>query len=88
MRAFELKEQGWKQIEIAKALGVTRGAVSHGSGEPGRATGSRPCAMVPLLGARPDSPKTSWPDSPNSFPMEPSTMASSDRCGREAEWQS
>ena len=22
MRAFELKEQGWKQIEIAKALGV------------------------------------------------------------------
>ena len=29
MRAFELKEQGWKQIEIAKALGVTRGAVSQ-----------------------------------------------------------
>jgi transposase len=29
MRAFELKEQGWKQIQIAEALGVTRGAVSQ-----------------------------------------------------------
>ena len=29
MRAFELKEQGWKQIDIARALGVTRGAVSQ-----------------------------------------------------------
>src|SRR5215208_3102109 len=27
--AFELKEQGWKQKEIAKALGVTEGAVSQ-----------------------------------------------------------
>ena len=29
LRAFELKEQGWKQTEIADALGVTEGAVSH-----------------------------------------------------------
>jgi transposase len=27
LRAFELKEQGWKQTEIADALGVTEGAV-------------------------------------------------------------
>jgi len=28
LRAFELKERGWKQSEIAEALGVTEGAVS------------------------------------------------------------
>jgi len=29
LRAWELYEQGWKQIAIAAALGVTRGAVSQ-----------------------------------------------------------
>src|SRR5215218_2222855 len=29
LRAFELKERGWKQTEIADALGVTEGAVSQ-----------------------------------------------------------
>lgn len=29
LRAFELKERGWKQTEIANALGVTEGAVSQ-----------------------------------------------------------
>ena len=29
LRAFELKEQGWKQKQIANALGVTEGAVSQ-----------------------------------------------------------
>ena len=29
LRAWELKQQGWKQSAIAKALGVTRGAVSQ-----------------------------------------------------------
>jgi transposase len=29
LRAFELKERGWKQSEIAEALGVTEGAVSQ-----------------------------------------------------------
>jgi len=29
LRAFELKEQGWKQTQIADALGVTEGAVSQ-----------------------------------------------------------
>ena len=29
LRAFELKEQGWKQTHIAEALGVTEGAVSQ-----------------------------------------------------------
>jgi transposase len=29
LRAFELKEQGWKQKHIAEALGVTEGAVSQ-----------------------------------------------------------
>lgn len=29
LRAFELKQQGWKQRQIARALGVTEGAVSQ-----------------------------------------------------------
>ena len=29
LRAWELAEQGWKQKDIAAALGVTQGAVSH-----------------------------------------------------------
>jgi len=29
LRAFELKERGWKQTEIADALGVSEGAVSQ-----------------------------------------------------------
>jgi transposase len=29
LRAFELKQQGWNQREIANALGVTEGAVSQ-----------------------------------------------------------
>jgi transposase len=29
LRALELKEQGWKQTDIANALGVTEGAVSQ-----------------------------------------------------------
>ena len=29
LRAYELKQQGWKQTEIAEALGVTEGAVSQ-----------------------------------------------------------
>jgi transposase len=29
LRAFGLKERGWKQSEIAHALGVTEGAVSR-----------------------------------------------------------
>ncbi|MGH3089383.1 MAG: IS630 family transposase [Rubrobacteraceae bacterium] len=29
LRAFELKQRGWKQAEIADALGVTEGAVSQ-----------------------------------------------------------
>lgn len=29
LRAWELKQQGWKQQEIADALGVTKGAVSQ-----------------------------------------------------------
>src|SRR5215207_5402013 len=29
LRAWELKEQGWKQQQIADAMGVTKGAVSQ-----------------------------------------------------------
>src|SRR5437588_12239529 len=29
LRAWELKQRGWKQRDIATALGVTQGAVSH-----------------------------------------------------------
>lgn len=47
-RAFELRELGWSESEIAKALGVTQGAVSQwlsrgsSDGEPAWVTKPRP----------------------------------------------
>jgi transcriptional regulator with XRE-family HTH domain len=47
-RAWELKQQGWKQQDIAAALGVTKGAVSQWmrcareGGGPGAATAPAP----------------------------------------------
>jgi transposase len=44
LRAWELHQKGWKQQEIAEALGVTQGAVSQGlkRGREGGVTGLRP----------------------------------------------
>ena len=52
MRAWELKQKGWKQYDIAEALGVTPGAVSQWMQ---RAAGDGPEALRrrPAPGARP-----------------------------------
>ncbi len=51
-RAWELKRQGWKQKEIAKALGVTEGAVSQWI-KSGRAGGEEALKGHPAPGAKP-----------------------------------
>jgi transposase len=51
-RAWELKQQGWKQKEIAVALGVTEGAVSQWM-KSGRAGGKEALKAHPAKGATP-----------------------------------
>src|SRR5258708_4437253 len=51
-RAWELKQQGWKQQEIAVALGVTEGAVSQWM-KSAREGGKEGLKAHPAKGARP-----------------------------------
>ena len=51
-RAWELKEQGWPQQEIAKALGVSKGAVSQWV-KRGRAGGVEALKAHPPTGVKP-----------------------------------
>jgi transposase len=51
-RAWKLKEQGWKQKDIAKALGVTEGAVSQWM-KRGREGGEEALKASPAPGVRP-----------------------------------
>jgi transposase len=51
-RAWELKQQGWKQKEIAEALGVTEGAVSQWM-KRGREGGEEALKACPSPGATP-----------------------------------
>src|SRR3954451_16126850 len=52
LRALELKERGWKQTEIADALGVTEGAVSQWM-KRAREEGVEGLRHKPLPGAMP-----------------------------------
>ena len=47
LRAWELLQKGWKQIEVAEALGVSRGAVSRWGPWPGRKA-PKPCGDASL----------------------------------------
>ena len=51
-RAWELKQQGWKQKDIAVALGVTEGAISQWM-KSGREGGKEALKAHPAKGARP-----------------------------------
>src|SRR6476646_7640348 len=51
-RAWELKQAGWKQKEIAEALGVTEGAVSQWM-KRGREGGEEALKAHPAKGATP-----------------------------------
>jgi transposase len=52
LRALELYEAGWKQVRIAEALGVTRGAVSQWL-KAARTGGRAALRRRPLPGAKP-----------------------------------
>jgi transposase len=59
LRALELKHQGWKQCNIAAALGVTQGAVSQWlaaarrGGRDALLSRLSRCGMTPRLTAKP-----------------------------------
>ena len=52
-RAFELKEQGWSQQQIAEALGVSKGAVSQWMKRARDGGGPQALKRQPAPGARP-----------------------------------
>ena len=53
MRAFELKQQGWSQQQIAEALGVSKGAVSQWMKRARQGGGVQALKRRPAPGARP-----------------------------------
>ncbi len=53
LRAWELKQQGWKQKDIARALGVTEGAVSQWVKRAGRGGGPEALRHRPAPGPVP-----------------------------------
>jgi transposase len=81
LRAFELKERGWKQTEIADALGVSEGAVSQWmkrAREEG-VEGLRDTSLRPEQ--HPASARTSELNCPSSWHKEPRRMVSGERYG-------
>src|SRR3954453_196698 len=52
LRAWELKKEGWSQLRIAEALGVSKGAVSQWM-KRGREGGVEALKRRPAPGARP-----------------------------------
>jgi transposase len=74
LRALELKERGWKQTEIADALGVTEGTVSQWM-KRAREEGAEGLRHKPPPGATPrlsDDERAKLPES--SWPREPRRM--------------
>jgi transposase len=53
LRAFELKQQGWSQQQIAEALGVSKGAVSQWMKRARDGGGAQALKRRPAPGARP-----------------------------------
>jgi transposase len=53
LRAFELKQQGWSQQQIAEALGVSKGAVSQWMKRARDGGGAEALKRKPAPGARP-----------------------------------
>src|SRR5579871_6173424 len=63
-QAWKLKEQGWKQSDIAKALGVSEGAVSQWV-KRGREGGSEALQAHPSPGAQPRLSREHLAELPN-----------------------
>src|SRR5215218_1898445 len=81
LRAFELKEQGWKQKEIAQALGVTEGAVSQWM-KRAREQGVEGLRHNPPPGATPRLSEDSAPEYPSFWHKEPRLTAFGEKRGR------
>ena len=86
LRAFELKEQGWKQTEIADALGVTEGAVSQWM-KRAREEGVQALRHKPPPGAPPRLSEDERAKLPSLWLRELRHTGLEERCGRVREWR-
>ncbi len=87
LRAFELKERGWKQTEIADALGVTEGAVSQWM-KRAKEEGVEGLRHKPPPGATPASASKSALDCPSFWHKEPRRTVFEGMYGHAREWHS
>ena len=85
-RAWKLKEEGWQQKDIAVALGVSEGAVSHWikrgreGGEEARKRASAQRSESAVKGG------TEGPDTGVLSPREQRRMGFAEMCGPRAAW--
>jgi transposase len=87
LRAWELKQQGWTQREIARALGVTEGAVSQWM-KRARKNGVEGLRKRTSLGAASRlSEQSSGRNSKRCWPREPQPMDFGARCGPARGWR-
>jgi transposase len=83
LRAFELKERGWKQTEIAQALGVTEGAVSQWMKRAQQEEGVEGLRHTPPPGAPPRLSEQERAKLPELLAQgAPARMVFEERCGR------
>jgi len=85
LRAWELKQEGWKQQDIARALGVSKGAVSQWM-KRAKQEGMEALKHRPPPVPRRVLAKVSERNYPSFWHEEHLLMASGERFGRVREW--
>ena len=87
LRAWELKQEGWKQRDIARALGVSKGAVSQWMKRAEEEEGVEALKHRPPPGAQARlSEDMSERNYPSFWHEGHLLMALGERCGRVREW--
>ena len=86
LRAWELKQEGWKQQDIARALGVSKGAVSQWMKRAKQEGMEASLSTGPLPVPRRVLAKVSERNYPSFWHEEHLLMASGERFGRVREW--
>ncbi len=82
LRAFELKQEGWSQQNIARALGVGKGALSQWMKRAREGGGKEALRKRSSPGAPPRLSADQRPGSFSCWKRGPLRMGSGERCGR------
>ena len=82
LRAFELKQEGWSQQNIARALGVGKGAVSQWMKRAREGGGKEALRKRSSPGEPPRLSAEQRARLPGLLERGPSRMGSEERCGR------